>query len=555
MRINAIILLLTAVLVGVEPIGAIEISGNRLYSDKELMRLVDFALPDDSISVSILALYHEAGYYSADIKSIEYDRRGQRSIFIEEGTPSVLESIFVNIVPDSLKARLDDLVYSVEGEVASRDVLDDFANRAVSRLAEHGMPFARGQWLDFEFNQENNLRATFRIISGPRCRISDLVFDGIARTRPETIERVIGLKVGDPYAESRVRDSERYIGQMPYIEISSPFEIKAVSGGDSCRVIYHIRELPSTRFEGAGGFVNTKERSDFLGRINLAFGDILGTGRSFGLLWDKKDRISSELKLDYLEPWFLGSKFDVKLEIFQIDRDSLYIQTGGRIGLRYKFDRGSSGGLRFSVERTEPESGSDISSSTGRSIKLDFDYDRTDYIDNPRSGYFMKTELDYRYRSNRRVIEGDDPPTRLSAVGAEGGYFAELKKNFVIAIRLAGWGIASADGTVPIDELRFVGGFNDLRGYAEERFPAYRFAVATIEPRILAGRKSRIYIFGNFGAIKGSQSQNEDYRFWPGYGLGLVAPSGIGIFKIEIGWGKTGFPSEAIFNFGLAGAF
>jgi outer membrane protein assembly factor BamA len=555
MRISAIIPALTAVLVWIEPIGAVEISGNRLYSDKELIRLADFTLPDDSLSVSILALYHEAGYYSAEIESIEYDRKGQRSIFIEEGTPSVVESIFVNIVPDSLKAHFDDLVHSVEGEVASRDMLDDFANRAVSRLAEHGMPFARGQWLDFEFNKENNLRATFRIISGPRCRISNLVFDGIARTRPETIERVISLKAGDLYAESRVRDSERHIGQMPYIEISSPFELNAVSGGDSCRVIYHIRELPSTRFEGAGGFVNTKERSDFLGRINLAIGDILGTGRSFGLLWDKKDRISSELKLDYLEPYFLGSKFDVKLEVFQIDRDSLYIETGGRIGLRYKFDRGSSGGLRFSVERTEPESGADISSSTGRSVKLDFDYDRTDYIDNPRSGYLLKTEVDYRYRSNRRVIEGDDPPTRLSAVGAEGGYFAELKNNFVIAIRLAGWGIASADGTVPVDELRFVGGFNDLRGYAEEQFPSYRYAVATIEPRILAGRKSRIYIFGDFGAIKGSQSQNEDYRFWPGYGLGLVAPSGIGIFKIEIGWGKTGFPSEAIFNFGLAGAF
>ncbi len=215
MRINAIIPALTAVLVWIEPIGAVEISGNRLYSDKELIRLVDFTLPDDSISVSILALYHEAGYYSAGIKSIEYDRKGQRSIFIEEGTPSVVESIFVSIVPDSLKAHFDDLVYSVDGEVASRDMLDDFANRAVSRLAEQGMPFARGQWLDFEFNQENNLRATFRIISGPRCHISRPAFKGITRTRPETIERVISLRAGDLYAESRVRDSERHIGQMP----------------------------------------------------------------------------------------------------------------------------------------------------------------------------------------------------------------------------------------------------------------------------------------------------------------------------------------------------
>ena len=555
MRMRIIISAISIVLASMEPIGAVEISGNRLYSDKELTRLVDFTLPNDSLSESILALYGEAGYYSAKVKSIGVDKKGQKSIFIEEGVPSVVDSISVNVVPDSLKTHFNDLVYSVKGEVASRDLLDDFADRAVSRLAEYGMPFARGEWSDFRFNAENNLSATLRIISGPRCHISGLVFKGIARTRPETIGKFIDLQVGDLYAESKVRDSERYIDQMPYIEIASPFELETVSGGDSCRIIYNIQELPSTRFDGVGGFINTKDRSDFLGRLNLEFGDILGTGRSFGLLWEKKDRFSSELKLDYLEPFFMGSRFDVKLEVFQLDRDSLYIETGGRVGLVYRFGRGSSGGLRLSVKRTEPEPGTDLSSSISRSAKLDFGYDRTDYIENPRSGYLLKTEVDYRYRSNRRVIEGDDPPTELSAVGFDGGYFVRFRGQFVIAIRLAGWGIASADGTVPVDELRFVGGFDDLRGYAEEQFPAYRYAVAAIEPRILTGRRSRAYIFGDFGAIKSSQSREEDYRFWPGYGFGLVAPTGIGLFKIEIGWGKTGFPSEAIFNFGLAGAF
>ncbi len=555
MRARIIIVAIAAVFASMVPVRAIEISGNRLYSDKELIRLVDFSLPDDSLSLSILALYREAGYFSARIKSIGADRKGQKSIVIEEKKPSLVDSISVNVVPDSLKAHFKNMINSAKGEVASRDLLDDFADRAVSRLAEYGMPFASGEWSDFRFNAENNLSATLRIISGPRCHISGLIFKRIARTRPETISKVIDLKAGSLYAESKVRDSERNIDQMPYIEIASPFELEIASGGDSCRIIYNIRELPSTRFDGVGGFINTGDRSDFLGRLNLEFGDILGTGRSFGLLWEKKDRFSSELKLDYLEPFFLGSRFDVKFEVFQVDRDSLYIETGGGIGLVYRFGRGSSGGLRFSVKRTEPEPGAEISSSISRSVKLDFGFDRTDYIDNPRDGYLVKTEVDYRYRSNRRVIEGDNPPTELSAVGFDGSYFVKLKGRIVIALRLAGWGIASADGTVPVDEMRFIGGFDDLRGYADEQFPAYRYAVATIEPRILSGRRSRAYIFGDFGAIRSSQSQNEDYRFWPGYGFGLMAPAGIGLFKIEIGWGKTGFPSEAIFNFGLTGAF
>lgn len=555
MRKSIVISAVSVLLAAIEPAGAVEISGNRLYSDRELIRLVDFRLPDDSLSQSILSLYHRAGYYSANVKNIEVDKRGQKSIFIEEGEPSIVDSISIDVVPDSLKAHFEDLTYAAKGQVASRELLDDFAEMAVLRLAEYGMPFAHGEWSDFRFNTENNLSATFKIISGPRCYISGLVFNGMTRTKPRTIKKAIDLRVGDLYSESKVRDSERSIDQMPYIELASPFGLKTTSADDSCRIIYNIRELPSTRFDGAGGFINTKGRSDFLGRLGLEFGDIAGTGRSFGLLWDKKDRFSSELKLEYLEPFFLGSRFDVKLEVFQLDRDSLYIETGGKVGLEYRFGRGSTGGLRFSAKRTEPEGNADISSSISRSIKLDFGYDHTDYIDNPKDGYLLETEVDYRYRSNRRVVEGDDPPTELSAVGFDGSYFAGIGGRFVIAIRLAGWGIASADGTVPVDELRFIGGFDDLRGYVEEQFPAYRYAVATIEPRVLTGRRSRAYLFGDFGAIKRTQSQKEDYRFWPGYGFGLASPTRIGLFKIEIGWGKTGFPSEAIFNFGLAGAF
>jgi outer membrane protein assembly factor BamA len=555
MRESVVIYAISVVLASMEPVGAVEISGNRLYSDKELIRLVDLTLPDDSLSRTIMSVYRRAGYYSARVKDIGVDKRGQKLIFIEEGEPSIVDSISIDVVPDSLKIHFSDLVYNVKGQVASRDLLDDFAETAVLRLAECGMPFASGEWSDFKLNQENNITATFKIISGPRCYISGFVFNGITRTKPETIKKAIYIRVGDLYSESEVQDSEKSIDRMPYIELTSPFGLEAASAGDSCRIIYSIKELPSTRFDGAGGFINTKGRSDFLGRLGLEFGDILGTGRSFGLLWNKKDRFSSELRLDYLEPFFMGSRFDVKLEVFQLDRDSLYIETGGRIGLEYRFGRGSSGGLRFSAKRTEPEGSADIPSSISRSVKLDFAYDQTDYIHNPRDGYMLKTEVDYRYRSNRRVVEGDDPPTQLSAVGFDGSYFAGIGGRFVIAIRLAGWGIASADGTVPVDELRFIGGFDDLRGYVEEQFPAYRYAVATIEPRILTGRRSRAYAFGDFGVIKGTQSQKEDYRFWPGYGFGLASPTGIGLFKIEIGWGKTGFPSEAIFNFGLAGAF
>jgi hypothetical protein len=94
-----------------------------------------------------------------------------------------------------------------------------------------------------------------------------------------------------------------------------------------------------------------------------------------------------------------------------------------------------------------------------------------------------------------------------------------------------------------------------LRGYTEEQIPAYRYLIFTLEPRLITGKYDRVYLFGDFGLIKGAPDRDLDYTFKPGYGFGLVSRSAIGQLKVEIGWGDEGFPSEAVFNFGIMGSF
>jgi outer membrane protein assembly factor BamA len=533
---------------------AVEIEGNKLFSDRELTKLIDFTLPDDSLTASILSLYHENGYFSARVENIDFNSRGERRIIIDERKLSRIASIEIDTVPDSAGEFLVGLARQYEDEPATGEILDEFAERAISRLANNGMPFAQGEWSEFDFTGDNDLRARFRIIAGPRCYISGFEFEGTSRSRPGALEKVLNLNIGELYSESRLLDSERSLQKMKYIEIESPFRPQVTGSGDSCRIVYDLKELPSTSFDGAGGLVNTGSKTEFLGRLDLEFGDIAGTGRSFGFKWNKKDRFSNELAIEYSEPFFLGTRFDMNLGVFQLDRDSLYVETGARIGFDYRFSRDLRAAIGLSTGRTEPEEGSSVAASLKRSVDVVFSYDGTDFSGNPRQGYQIRSEIEYRYRSNRRVVEGDDPPTKLSAVGLDGGYFGRLTGRLVMAFLLKSWGIVSSDGIVPADELAFIGGFDVLRGYTEDRFRAYRYAVVTFEPRIVTG-KGRIYIFGDLGVIKSSSVRDDDYRFFPGYGAGIVSPTAIGLFKIEMAWGKEGFPSEAVLNLGLVGTF
>lgn len=536
-------------------VSAVEIDGNRLFSDRELTNLIDFTLPDDSLTAGILSLYHNNGYFSAKVENIGLNGRGERRIVIDEGVMSRIDAIEIDAVPDSAGVFLVALAAEYLNEPATGTTLDGFATAAIGRLADSGMPFAHGEWSRFDFTEKHDLRAGFSVIAGPRCHISGFEFEGVSRSRPEALRRVLNLQVGELYSESRLLDSERSLQKMKYIEVESPFGPEAIAGGDSCRIIYHLKELPSTSFDGAGGLVNTGSNTDFLGRLNLEFGDIAGTGRSFGFRWNKKDRLSNELEVGYTEPFFLGTRFDMNLGAFQLDRDSLYVETGARVGFDYRFNPDLSIATGLLIKRTEPEEGSSIAASFKRSVMFEFSYDGTDFAGNPRKGFQLRSEIEYRYRSNRRVAEGDNPPRKLSAAGLAGGYFSRLTTHLVMALLLRSWGVVSADGNVPADELAFIGGFDVLRGYAEDRFRAYRYAVVTLEPRIVTGRRRRVYLFGDFGVIKSSGDRSNDYLFFPGYGAGIVSPTAIGLFKIEVAWGKEGFPSEAVLNLGLVGSF
>lgn len=543
----------------------LEFSGNRTLSKSEIRKAIGSRLPADSISVRVESLYRKMGYYDVAV-AIDSLSAGIIKINIREGEPTRIARIDIHIMPPDSTLDFEIAKREIAGQVASERTFDDFADDLIGRLAEIGMPFASAHWRDFRFVSDHRIAAALHINAGPKVYIADIKFRGVRRTRAHQIKQVANLSRGQRYAESKVRQSEIAIGRMPYVEIDRPFELQPLGNGDSANIIYNLRELPSTRFDGAGGLVSARNKTTFVGRLNIEFGDILGSGRAFSVLWNKKDRLSSELRLSYLEPFLLKSRFNLALTAFQIDRDTLYIETGGSVGFTHAFGGGLDGGLSLTILRTQPEDSSLVASSTSRIVTLRLGYINTDFDENPRRGYDLMTEVEHKYRSNPThpsdkkvgvdtldLSYGSVGPTQVSSAGLWAGYYISPWRHLTLALKLQAWGIVANDGTIPVDELRYLGGPDDLRGYISNQIPAYRYALATVEPRLLSGRYSRMYLFTDLAEIKSFQESK--YRFQAGYGLGLAAPSTLGQFKVEIAWTRSGFPKDAVLNFGLAGRF
>jgi outer membrane protein assembly factor BamA len=535
--------------------GKIRFQGNISLTDDELTRGLNRDSGMATITDQVVATYRNFGYYNAVIQNSYTNRPGDTVLVINEGRASVISALHLNIASDSVLDQVFEFRDDFIGHRASQAVLGQFAAGSIRLLADTGFPFARGEWTGFSLDQNNDVIASFRIIPGPRTILSGLRFKGSKRTRPSTLEKASELVTGNPYSEGEVSRSEKMIGKLPYVDIASPYALETSPGGDSCVVVYSIRELPSTRIDGFGGLVDIDGKTDFIGQADIEFGDIFGTGRTFGLFWNKKDSRSKELRLRYLEPFILNSGLDMELEASQIDRDTLYITTAGKVRFLHDFGVELRGTAYFSIEKTVPETGSAISTSLKRAVGIEFRYIRTDFEPNPESGYEFGSELEYKYRHNEIVTPGQIPPSDITSAGVKTAVYFPVTKRIVAASAFQGWGIVSADGITPPDEFRFIGGIKNLRGYTEQQFPAYRYVILTFETRLLTGDYSRAFLFGDLGFIKGSQDSGVDYKFKPGYGLGLVSGSGMGRIKVEIGWGDRRFPSGAVLNVGIGGRF
>jgi len=533
--------------------GEIEFKGNDDFSSAWILENIDISSDDSIIVRQIEELYKSSGYYNIRVM-FDTENDQKPVINIVEGSLSLINAIELINIDKALFEKINLIKESYIGSAASRENIDNFGNDILFYLADNGIPFARGEWEYFDFCDSINICLGFKILSGPKSTISTISFSGIKRTKPGIIFKNINLSVGQTYSESKISDAEQSIESMKYLEISAPFSVGSRSDGDSSEILFYLNELPSTRFDGIGGFINNDNRTDFYGNISLEFGDILGTGRLFKIAWRKKDRFSSNLRIGYLEPGFPSDNLDLALEFYQEDKDSLFLKSGGRVGVLSRINKRLRGNVWFSLERIESENNSFVPSSNIKAVTLEFDYDNTDNRRNPRRGYEFNSDIAYRYRSNKEVGFETDLPTQLTTLGFGANYYLKTGENLISVAGFDSWGIISENENLSADEYRYIGGFGSLRGYMEDRFPAYRYIVGTIEQRVLTGKYSRAFLFADFGLIA-NNSQSDNYDFYPGYGLGIQLPTVPGTFKLEIAWGKTGFPENLVLNFGFLSDF
>ncbi len=389
------------------------------------------------------------------------------------------------------------------------------------------------------------VRLRARFDPGRQFWLAGPVFENAGNTRSSFLERVAGLRRGDPV---RPADLERARLRLERTGLYAAIDPPVLRHVDDERVaaVFVLHPFQQNRIDGAVGYDG--KRNTLSGLLALELGNLFGTGRRASASWERLDQDRSTLDLAYREPYLLGLPLACDLALAQQIEDTTWTADRARIELEGDLTGGIKARAGLSWSRTI-DSGPQPSRSRQTATLLGLGYD------NRGEAGTRGIRLDAGLRRGRlsRSPSLSAGEGMLSVLEGEAEAGVPLSDGW--HVRLAGRGgwIEGPD-SLPRPESFAVGGGESLRGYPEGLVRTLRHAVISFE---IGWRQlpegNRVYLFRDQGFLRRWPRGNDDQK--GAYGLGSRIRGASGWIVLEYGVPDGASPLSGRIHFRLESRF
>lgn len=488
-------------------LGAIELSGNTLFSDEQLLDKIE-SKPGDRFEagrlqqqeIEMLNLYREQGY-------------------LDVSAPALPEQI----------------VKDEENKVANLNVVIREAPR--------------------KYLGQVDIQGVITLDDGTVVPTQE----GEFKTKDFVVTREIELVEGEPIDWTQVLESDRNLVNTGFFK-SNPFpqrgQLNLVPGFERVptsdpnieNLLLRLEEEQTGSLSFGGGVSTTYGPSVF---ATLSENNLFGYGVR-GSVTGEFGEFRTRAILSFFEPYLLGSDISLDWDIFWIDTRGF----GGRrfdeerIGTTFLFSKEITDEFEFlfgfKIEDTDlsPESGTrfdldpvtipdvfNIGKNLTTSVTVGFDYDTRDFRLDPTDGIFARSTVEIAGLADNEFIKQRN----------EFNYYKQLFERTVLAASTQfEWGFAYGDPDfLPLQERFFVGGSRTVRGFEEGGI----------------GQSERVFfkdpVLGSFRTFLGGEAAHVNnlemrYRF-------SEVVQGVAFFDVGTSWPELGDidPSEYRMSTGL----
>lgn len=551
----------------------IDIQGHHQFSKKEIQKIIPpgrYSSNELETAIyQILRQYQQKGFYFTQIEI--KDTTDHLLMNIDEGFKLTIKKITI-MGRDSLTKNQVESLLDIRPKGSVKETLNFNVEQILQYLENHGYPFSKlfvdsliiTQGID---STKTQLECRLGLLLGPQVTIDSIIVQGNNLTRRQVVVRETRLKHGEIYNHKNIeRVSSRLMKTGLFNQVDEP-EIALDQQGHGYLII-NVKEGHPNQLNAVLGYnpaTNNREKGYFTGLIDVAFRNLLGTGRVVEAFWQKKDRRSQELRFHYVEPWVAGYPINIGGGFQQTIQDTSFIRRNLSLEINFPFSDVLTINSNFGQEDVLPDSIGQILYQLPKSnswlARLGFSYDtRNDYW-NPSRGILYQTQFEYARKkvsaasfvSEDSIQQGNFRRDRW-IVDLE--LYIPTFRWQTILFGLHGRQVKSNERHISVSDLFRLGGTSTLRGYREEEFWGEKIAWLNLEYRYLLAHRSRVFLFfdsGYFQQIDREQKLIEDYKF--GYGFGLRIETRLGIIGIDYGLGEGRGLTSGLVHVGLTNKF
>jgi outer membrane protein assembly factor BamA len=476
---------------------------------------------------------------------------------------------WVKLQPEGIeKKALDESGYAEKnytGKLFNMQQLQMLQERLLNYYEKNGYPFA-GIYLDSIQLDDDKMDAMLMVKRGPLYHLDSIMLFGKERISKKFLQHYLGLPKGGLYNREKLEQVSKRLLELPYLREVQPNDVVMLGTGALLRL--YLAPKRSSQFNFLIGVLPNAGQAGKLqvtADVNLDLKNVLNNGESILLKWEQLQTKSPRLNLGYQQPYIFNSAFGIDFLFDLFKKDSSFLQINAQLGLQYILSSSQSGkvfvqwqncfllgsgidtSLIIATKKLPPNI--DVSAVN---IGLDYDWVKTDYKPNPRTGnelHLIVSAGIKNIKRNNQVTDIKDPTFNYASlydsvkprsyqfrIKLSAAHYFPVGKQATVKTALQG-GVFSSQNTFR-NELFQIGGYKTLRGFNEESIYATQYAVLTAEYRYRLALNSFLFGFIDGGWVKYKyQAVNLNNTFIGG-GLGLAFETKFGLLNISYAVGK-----------------
>ncbi|WP_300668012.1 outer membrane protein assembly factor BamA [Desulfoluna sp.] len=528
---------------------------------------------EDDIS-AIQSLYLRQGYLNTaitdEVRWNEDKKKGQRladvSLIIHEGKQTRVDTVTFRGLGTLTDAEARTAIALKEGKPFREYMIESDENTLSELISEKGYPHVtvKGQAvMDETGTGPHRASLTYALEDGPHVSTGALFYTGNFRTRAKILQREVALTPGMPFSLTKALKTQRNIRNISALSSAKFRTIGLKEKAPRVNLLVEVEEKKPYYLEFGAGYDTRRKK---YAHTRLGDHNLLGLNKD-GWVSAETSEIGYRTELGITEPRFFGTRIASTISMFgedlhEFNQDFGTRTYGASLAFNRQFLEKFNASLTHRYEfREQYQAGSapidpaDADQYDPRSIVVvtpALTYNSTDSFVRPRQGGTTRFSVDIS-----RGIENslDD----FFKQRAELRYYLTPLNRLTFALRgrihhMEPYG---SNNAIPEDQLLFLGGTSDIRGFGENKLltdatdnpvGGHTAILGSLEARFDLGMNFEFTTFYDTGCIRNASEPDlsESFRSSAGVGLRYITP--IGPIGFLYGWKLAPKPEESAGN-------